>query len=187
MVHFRNQSQFLHYTNKQATMDENDFREQMENLRKPEVNAEASRKQIKLTLMNTKKSAFWGIWFIVVPVFFLICVVIKELLRIDLGISNTFIEWMAKLDHSPSTKWLTPLLFVLLPGVGAVVNLLAIMHFVYDRMIKELVVTVRLRWLNIILAAISLALLSMVILYGITENAHHRAIQQMEDELQLKK
>ncbi len=167
-------------------MGENDFREHMENLRKPEVNAEASRRQIKLTLMNTKKSAFWGIWFLGIPIFFLACVVMKYMFRIDLGLTNTFIEMMAGLDQNPSTRWLTPVLFVVLPGIGTLVNLLAIMHFVYDRISKELVVTIRLRWLNIFLAAISFGIISMVIIYGITENAHHRAMEQIEKEDKLK-
>jgi lantibiotic transport system permease protein len=167
-------------------MDEKEFMDQMENLRTPDVTAEASRRQIRLTLMNTKRSAFWGIWFIAVPILFLACIVIKEFLQIDLGIANAFIELMARLDHSLSTRWLTPVLFVLLPGIGALVNLLSIMHFAYERTSRELIVTIRLKWFNIILAAISFAMIGMVILYGITENAHHRAIEQIEREMNLK-
>lgn len=163
-------------------MDEKEFLEQMENLPKPEVNADASRRQMKLTLMNTRKTAFWGFWFIAIPIVFLGCIVIKEFLKIEFGFANTFIELMARLDRESSTRWLTPVLFVLLPGIGALVNLVAIMHFVYDKAYKELVVTIRLKWLNIILAVISLGFIAMVILYGITENAHHRAIEQLERE-----
>ena len=158
----------------------------MENLPKPEVSAEASRRQIKLTLMNTRKSAFWGVWFITIPIVFLGCIVVKEFLKIDFGLANSFIELIAKLDHNISTRWLTPLLFVLLPGVGALANLLAIMHFEYDRASRQLLVTIRLRWCNIILAMISLGFIALVVLYGIAENAHHRAIEQIERAYDLK-
>ena len=164
-------------------MEEKDFMNQMENLKKPEVQAPASQRQIRLALLNTKKSAWWGLWVLVIPVFFFCCVAIKYLFGWNWGISDNFIEWMAKLDKKPATGWLTPVLFVLLPGISALVNLLTIMHFVYDRMARELIVTIRIRWFNIILAFISIAIVAMVVLYGITENAHHRAIEQYFNEI----
>ncbi len=72
------------------------------------------------------------------------------------------------------------LLFVILPLLAALANLLTIMRFTYDRLRKELVVSIRLSWLNIILAIASLAVVGMVILYGIVENAHHNAIAPLE-------
>ena len=112
-------------------MEKNDFIKKMENLKKPEVNADASRRQIKLTIMNARKSASWGIWFLLIPVFFFACVAVKELLGWNWGIADNFTNWMAKLDRQVSTKWFTPVFLVLLPAAGAVINLLAIMHSVY--------------------------------------------------------
>lgn len=159
-------------------MEEKDFMNQMENLKKPDVQASASQRQIRLALLNTKKSAWWGIWILVIPVFFISCNVIKELFGWNLGVSDNFIEWIARLDQQKSTGWITPVVFVLLPGISAIVNLLSIMHFTYDKMANELIVAIKLRWLNIILALFSIALVALVLLYAITENAHHRAIEQ---------
>ncbi|MFN2457155.1 MAG: hypothetical protein ABR502_03035 [Chitinophagaceae bacterium] len=159
-------------------MDENDFMHRMENLKKPELQTSASQRQVKLAILNTKKSARWGMWFMAIPIFFFCCVAIKYLLDWDWGVTNNFIEWMAKLDQRSATGWITPVLFVVLPGISAVVNLLAITHFTFDKTSKELMVTIKLRWLNIILAIISVMLVAVVLLYAVTENAHHRAIEQ---------
>ena len=54
------------------------------------------------------------------------------------------------------------------------------MHFVYDSVAKELIVTVKMKWLNIALAIISIAIVGIVLLYGIMETAAERAIHRME-------
>jgi len=163
-------------------MDDKDFIDKLENMPKPDVNANSSQRQIRLALMNTKKSSFWGIWFLVVPVFFLFCVVIKYFFHWNWGIMDNFIEMMASLDKNSSTRWVTPVMFVLLPKLGALLNLLAIMHFAYDKVSRELIVSIRLKWINIALAIVSLGIVAIVFLYGITENAHHRAIEQIEKQ-----
>ena len=163
-------------------MEEKDFLSKMENLNKPEVNVEALQRQIKLALLNTKKSAAWGTWFLIVPIFFFICVTIKYLFHWNWGLADDFIEWIARLDHQSGTGWISPVLFVLLPAVGAVVNLLAIMHFVYDKFTKELIVTIKIKWFNIILAVISIGIIGVIFLYALTENAMERGIRKYEIE-----
>lgn len=161
-------------------MKENEFLKKMENLQKPEVNADASRRQVKLAIMNARKSAAWGVWFLVIPILFFVCIAIKELFHWQWGFADSFVEWMAKLDKSVATGWLTPVLLVLLPAAAAVVNLLAIMHFMYDKVTNELVVTIKVKWFNIVLAIISIAIVGMVVLYGIMETSAERAIHRME-------
>ncbi len=166
-------------------MEEKDFLHKMENLKMPEVNVSASQRQIKLALLSTKKSAAWGIWFLIIPALFLCCVVIKYLFHWDWGIATNFIEWFARLDHQTGTHWITPVLFVLLPAIGVVVNLLAILHFVYDKLTKELIITVKLRWFNIILAAISIGIAGIIFLYALAENAMEEGIRKYNTEKKL--
>jgi len=163
-------------------MEEHDFLRRMENLRKPEINAGASQRQMKLALMNTKKSATWGIWFLVAPILFFSCVAINYLFHWNWGIAGGFIEWIAKIDHQSATVWVSPLLFVLLPAIGAVINLLAVMHFAYDNLARELIVTIKIKWLNIVLAALSLGIIAIVLLYAIIENSAERAIKKYDIE-----
>ena len=163
-------------------MEENEFSNKMERLKKPVVQAEAAQRQIRLALLNTRKSAWWGFWVLVVPIIFLGANVIKELFNWHWGVTDNIIEWFAKLDQQRSTGWLTPVLFVLLPLVGAVINLLAILHFVYDKVAREIIVTIKLRWINIILVMISMLIVAFVLFYAVTENAHHRAVEQYFNE-----
>ena len=163
-------------------MDDKDFVNKLENVPKPDVSATESQKQLKLALMNAKKSSIWGIWLLIVPAFFLFCVTVKYFFQWNWGIMDNFIEFMARLDKDVSTWWVTPVFFVLLPILCALINTLAIMHFAYDKVRKELIVSIRLKWLNIILAIISLGIVAIVLLYGIMENAHHRAIEQIEKQ-----
>ena len=166
-------------------MEEKEFLNKMENLQKPEINAGASQRQIKLALLNTKKSAAWGVWFLVVPLFFFCCVAVKYLFHWNWGIAGGFIEWIARLDHETGTGWLSPVFFVLLPAIGAIVNLLAIIHFVYDKLTRELIITIRIKWLNIILAIISIAIIGVIFLYALTENAMEKGIRKYEIERKL--
>ena len=167
-------------------MEEKDFIKKMESLKKPEVNAGASQKQIKLVVLNAKRSAAWGIWFLIIPLFFFTCVVIKYLLHWNWGVAGNFLDWMAGIDKSMTFPIVSIVLFIILPGIGAIVNLLAVMHFVYDKLTKELVVTIKLKWLNIILAIISVGIIGMVLLYAISENSAERAIHRIEKAEQVK-
>jgi lantibiotic transport system permease protein len=161
-------------------MEEKDFLKKMENLKKPEAGTGASRKQIKLAVLNAKRSAAWGIWFLIVPIFFFACVTIKYFLNWDWNVAGNFLNWIADVDRNTGFPLVSILLFIILPGTGAIVNLLAIMHFIFDKMTRELIITIRLRWLNIILAIISIAVIGMVLVYAISENSAERAIHRME-------
>ena len=163
-------------------MQEKDFINKMENLKKPEINSDASQRQIKLALLNAKRSAAWGIWFLVIPAFFFCCVAIKYLFHWNWGVAGGFLDWMADIDKSMSFPIVTIGLFIVLPAVGVVINLLAVTHFAYDNLTKELVVTLKVRWLNIALAAISICIIAIILLYAISENSAERAIRRHEIE-----
>lgn len=159
-------------------MNQDEFENMLTQVKKPEVTPTAAYRQLKLTLMNTRKSAFWGTWLLVVPIFFLSCVVMKYLFHWQWGLGNTFIEMMGSLDKDASSRWITPVMFILLPAAGTVLNLLAIVHFAYERTGREVIISIRLKWLNLIIAAVSICFILIILLYAITENAHHAALQQ---------
>ena len=154
-------------------MEENDFLQKLEGLKKPEIVAEASYQQIKLALVNTQRSRFWGIWFLVVPIFFLACVVMKYLFHFQLGFSDVFIETISDLDKNPSSRWITPVLFVLLPAIGAILNLLSIMHFAYRKKERQLIISIKIKWFNLLLAVLSIGYIFLMLGYLIIENVHH--------------
>ena len=163
-------------------MEENNFLSKMENLKKPDANVQASQRQIKIALMNARRSAAWGVWFLVVPIFFFCSVTLKYVLHSDWSIAGNFLDWMAAVDKSMRFPIVSIFLFVILPAVGAVINLLSILHFVYEKAARELVVTIKLKWANMILAVISLSVIAIILLYAISENSAERAIKKYEGE-----
>src|SRR5688572_29375759 len=164
----------------EIVMEEKDFLYKMENLKKPEINADASRRQIRLAIMNSKKSAAWGIWLLLIPLLFFKSFIIKEIFNWDLGIFNTISEWMSALDKA--APWSSPIIFILLPGIAALVNMLAIMHFVYDRTTREFIVSIKMKWLNIFLVMISAFILSVIAVFVVVDNVAERTIHRMEQE-----
>jgi NADH:ubiquinone oxidoreductase subunit 6 (subunit J) len=163
-------------------MEDKDFLNKMENLKKPEVNAQTSQRLIKIALLNARRSATWGIWFLIVPVFFFCSVTLKYALHSDWSVAGNFLDWMAGVDRSMPFPIVSVLLFVVLPAVGAVLNLLSILHFGYDKGGRELIVTLKIKWVNIILAIISLSVIAVIMLYAISENSAERAVKKYERE-----
>ena len=150
---------------------EDKFLQQLENLKKPEVDALLHQQQFKLTLMNTQKSAFWGIWFLVVPLFFFACVVMKYAFHWNWTFAAVFVDILNDLDKNPSSAWISPVLLLLLPALGAAFNLLAVLHFTYDKKMRELIVTIKLKWFNLLLAVISIGFIGIILFYLVIESA----------------
>ncbi|MEO8398562.1 MAG: hypothetical protein ABI550_01975 [Ignavibacteriaceae bacterium] len=150
-----------------------DFSKKIENLKVPEVNNVNPGNELKKTILNAKKSAAIGIWFIVIPAFFLFCVFMKYYFKADLHIFDVIEEFFASLDHNPATKILTPILFVGLPIAGIIINFLAILHFDFDKTKNELNINLKLKFINISLIVISGIILGIFFLYAVGEYFHH--------------
>ena len=153
-------------------MEENDFTGKMNNLQKPLFTKEPG-KNLKLAIMNSKKSAAMGVWFLIVPCYFLFMVVMKYYFNVNLHVIDIFEDFVASLDKSPLTKFITPVFFVGLPIVGIIINLLSIMFFEYDKEKKQINISIKLKAVNILIAILCLVVVSIFVLYLITENIHH--------------
>ncbi|OGU83008.1 MAG: hypothetical protein A2W11_04120 [Ignavibacteria bacterium RBG_16_35_7] len=153
-------------------MEEKKFISKMDNLKKPDFNSKEPNKKLKLAIINSKKSAAMGVWFLLVPCYFLFMIVMKYYFNVNLHVIDIFEDFIASLDKSPLTKFIAPLFFVGLPIAGIVINLLSVMFFEYDKEQKQINMSVKLKPLNILLVIMSLAVVSIFILYLITENLH---------------
>jgi hypothetical protein len=154
-------------------MEEKDFTKTLENLEKPEFKNIKPDKNLKLTIISSKKSAAIGFWLLVVPCYFLFMVFVKYFFNINLRVIDIFEDFVASFDKSPVTKFIAPLFFVGLPIAGIIINLLSIMFFEYDKEQKRINISIKLKPLNILLLIISLAVVSIFVIYLITENIHH--------------
>ena len=154
-------------------MEEDEFINKMDNLEKPGFSSKQPDKRLKLAIINSKKSASIGVWFLVAPCYFLLMIFMKYYFNINLHIIDIFEDFIASMDKSPITKFISPLFFVVLPITGIVINLLSIIYFEYDKERKQINISVKLKSLNILLIILSTVVVSIFALYLVTENIHH--------------
>jgi hypothetical protein len=154
-------------------MEEKNFTKKLENMEKPGFKEVEPDKNLKLAIVGSKKSAAIGVWLLVVPCYFLFMVFVKYFFNINFRVIDIFEDFVASLDKSPVTKFITPLFFVGLPIAGIIINLLSIMFFEYDKDQKRINISIKLKPLNILLVVISGAVVSVFAIYLLTENIHH--------------
>lgn len=125
---------------------------------------------IRQPILHAGRSAALGFWLVLIPAFFLACVVMKYFFHWDMGLLGAFESLVARADDHPVFFWFQPLLLVLAPMAAFVLNMLAVLHVKYDRGRRELNINVKLNWWNLALAAAGLAIVSVFVLYLITDN-----------------
>ena len=150
-----------------------DFERQMEQLKTPEVNPEPPL-ELKLAIINSDRSATLGLWFIIVPYFFIGCMIMKYEFQVNLGVLDVITNSLHQLDKNPATWWLQPVFLVALPIIGIMMNILSITHFKYEKSTKLLSFSIKLRWFNLLVLLASLAILGVLLLYLIVENFQAR-------------
>ncbi len=148
-----------------------DFEKKLLGIIKPEPKVEHSR-FLKLPILNAQKSASLGVWLIAAPLFILACICMKILFTHQGSVWISFFETLAKLDDSGWGWFYGPMIILVFPVIAFVLNLLSIIRFQYNREQKDLMVTVRLKWGNIIILLLSTLILAAFMSYIFTENIH---------------
>lgn len=145
-----------------------DIEKDLGSMQMPDINVKANE-PLKLALVQTKKSAAISVWLVAVPLFFLFCVTMKYMFHVNLHFIDVVEETVAELDKSAGTKWLAPLLFMGFPLIGILLNGLAISHFEINNK-RQLIVTIKIKWVNISMLLLSAGIVCTFLLYLITEN-----------------
>lgn len=156
-------------------MEPEEFEEELRNMKTPTVDVSQHQQQFKIALLNTRKSATLGLLLLLSPLMFLWGVVFKHYLKIDLGIITFFYSWTGSLpdDDSSILSWMIRFLLLGGPPLAIALNLLAILHFSYDRKLGEVNLSIKLKWLNIAIILVCSLLFTIFFLYLIVENAGH--------------
>ena len=55
---------------------------------------------------------------------------------------------------------------------------IAIIHFVHDKLTKELIVIIKIKWFSIILAIIGISIAGIIFLHALTKNAMEKGIKK---------
>ncbi len=154
-------------------MENDSIKKKLETLSVPDVANLKPPEELKITLLSAKKTAAIGIWLIAIPVYFLFCVFMKYYFHFNLHLFDIIIEIMASMDKKPGLHFLSPLLLAGLPLLCIFLNLLAILHFNYNKINRELLISIKLKWKNMILIFVSATIIGIFLIYAIIENAHH--------------
>jgi hypothetical protein len=151
-------------------MENDEFSKKLQKMHKPEIESPTHQVQLKITLLNAKRSAKIGFILVILPCLFLVAVLIKYFLHINLPSFSVLEEWMSKKDQNLIIKMLFPLLLIGGPLLALIFNLLAILHFNLDKKANELIITLKFKWFNIIVSLICLLILFCFFLYALGEN-----------------
>jgi hypothetical protein len=156
--------------------NEDEFLKQMEDLKVPAVEAPQHPEMVKMAIMNAERSAALGVWLIVVPCYFLLCVFMYYFFHLHLGWFAAMFTLMSSLDKTPYIDFLGPVILVVLPIICIIINALAITHVQVKKKgpgqnkIKEFTITIKIKLWNIVLILLSLAVVCTFIAYVMTEN-----------------
>ncbi len=151
-------------------MDRDKLIEKLETMNKPEIADPQRQQQLKLTLLNSRRSSAWGVAFIAIPAVFLLLVLLTFWFDVGTGMYQAIESLMVRWDQQAGTKWIFPLLYLGGPVVAIVLNVLAITHFFIDRHQKEIIIAIKYRLRNIIIIAIALLMLFAFFVYAVGEN-----------------
>ncbi|HEY2582890.1 MAG TPA: hypothetical protein VGI43_13840, partial [Mucilaginibacter sp.] len=108
--------------------DKDEFLKRMENLQVPDVNPAGHQKTVKMAVMNAERSAALGMWLIIVPCYFLLCVFMYHLFNVHVGWFGAMFKMMSGLEKTPYIDFLGPLILFVLPIVCIIINALSIIH-----------------------------------------------------------
>ena len=157
-------------------MKDDEFLKKMENLKVPEINPTGHPEQVKMAILNASRSAALGVWLIIVPCYFLLCVFMYYFSHIHLGWFVAMFKLMQGLEKTQFNSFLGPIILVVLPIVCIVINFLAIVHVSVDRPdterpnVREKKVTLMVKPVNILLILLSLAIVFVFLAYVMAEN-----------------
>jgi hypothetical protein len=158
-------------------MKNNDeFLQQMENLKVPDVNPSQHQNTVKMAIMNAERSAALGVWLVAVPCYFLLCVFMFYFFHLRMGWFAAMFTLMSGLAKTPFIDFLGPIVLFFLPIICIIINVLSILHVQVQqidpnrRKVKELRITVKIKRWNILLILISLAIVFVFISYVMTES-----------------
>lgn len=153
-----------------------DFLQQMENLKVPDVNPSQHQNTVKMAIMNAERSAALGVWLVAVPCYFLLCVFMFYFFHLRMGWFAAMFTLMSGLAKTPFIDVLGPIVLFFLPVICIIINVLSILHVQVQhidpsrRKVKELRITLKIKRWNILLILISLAIVFVFISYVMTES-----------------
>ena len=139
-------------------MKNEDVENMLNKMQIPEPENIMQHRELKIPLLSYKRSSKAGLWLLLVPLVVAVTIFLKTVYGIQSAYVNLVQKLFAAIDNNAVLTYLIPLIFVGLPLTAMIINLLAFCHFQQNRKMKELIVTIKYRPINILIFLISFAL-----------------------------
>jgi hypothetical protein len=124
----------------------------------PQVKKIGHQEELKIPLLSYRKSSKAGLWLLVLPVIAMLTMVLKY----DVGVASSLVDGLKQMfgaiDRNPVFTYLIPMILLGLPLAVLVINFMAICHFARLRDQRELIITIKLRAMNLALVLVSFAI-----------------------------
>ena len=150
-------------------MEDDELVKRLEGVKRPDLSSAVQQRQLRLVLVSARRSSWIGLVLILFPCLFILGVLLKYGLRVEIPLFSELEEKMAAIDRSPY-RFLSIFLLAGCPLAALALNLLAITHVQIDRLRRELQVTVKLKIINLALIAVCLFILGMIFAHVVVEN-----------------
>lgn len=149
-------------------MKKDDLEKKLETLQRPGAMNDEHKQELKLTLLNAKRTAWWGTLLIIIPALFLTGVFLKYILGTGIIFDPLDKYIFGPLVHS-KYKFLEPLLLFILPLFVLVINIIAITHFSIKRSDGniDVLISVKRKWWNWLIIVISAIVVAIIFLYAL--------------------
>jgi hypothetical protein len=145
-------------------MKKDEVENMLSNMDLPEPGNIMDQSDFKIPLLSYKRSSRAGLWLLIVPGIVAITIVIKKILLINSAYINFIQKFFAAIDKNAVLTYLIPVIFIGLPLLAMILNFLAICHFQQNKKMKELLITIKYRPLNIAIFLLSFAVLIFFLL-----------------------
>lgn len=146
----------------------------MDNLDKPKIDISKHKEELRLRLLNSKKSSRLGLALMALPCLFIFGMLVKEYLGYDFGlftyIYDVFSENDRRYGDTSVVNWLFRLLVLGGLPLAIYLNIASLLYVKYEKDRKELFIAFKIKWLNILIALTGIAVFLVFFIYLVAEN-----------------
>lgn len=122
-----------------------------------------------MTLLNIQRSANVGFLLVIIPFLLISGMILHYNLNFRMSLMESIGNWMASGDQ----YGIMPFLLIGAPLAAILINILAVTHFSIDKTSKEVNISFKYRWQNLIVLILAAMILTFLFLFLMVENINH--------------
>ena len=156
--------------------EQEEFLKKMERLQVPDIDPHDHAGKTKMAIMNAQRSVALGVWLIMVPAYFLLCVCMYYSFHTKMGWFGSMYTLISSLDKNKYIDFLAPIILLVMPIVCIVINALAITHVHVEQLSsgskkgREFGITIKIRPWNILLILAAIIIIGAFMSYVLAQN-----------------